>query len=73
MLLSLIGVLIFSTLGVLFFLPQFYQWRAGKKLYKQVSLVPDDKATRQLAQFYKQVVGYLVPPATPLVLRTSDE
>jgi multidrug efflux pump subunit AcrB len=42
---AVIGGLIFSALGVLFFLPYIYQWLAGRKAYKPVSLYPDDKQT----------------------------
>jgi multidrug efflux pump subunit AcrB len=39
---AVIGGLIFSGLGVLFFLPHAYQWMAGRKHYEAVSLFPDD-------------------------------
>jgi multidrug efflux pump subunit AcrB len=39
---AVIGGLLFSALGVLFFLPHIYQWLAGRKTYKSVSLYPDD-------------------------------
>jgi multidrug efflux pump subunit AcrB len=39
---AVIGGLLFSALGVLFFLPHIYQWLAGRKAYKAVSLYPDD-------------------------------
>jgi multidrug efflux pump subunit AcrB len=39
---AVIGGLLFSALGVLFFLPHIYQWLAGRKPYKAVSLYPDD-------------------------------
>lgn len=40
---AVIGGLLFSALSVLFFLPHIYQWLAGRKVYKKVSLYPDDK------------------------------
>ena len=39
---AVIGGLLFSAFGVLFFLPHTYQWLAGRKVYKPVSLYPDD-------------------------------
>jgi multidrug efflux pump subunit AcrB len=39
---AVIGGLLFSAIGVLFFLPHTYQWLAGRKSYKPVSLYPDD-------------------------------
>lgn len=42
---AVIGGLIFSALGVLFFLPHIYQWLAGRKTYRPVSLYPDDLKT----------------------------
>lgn len=39
---AVIGGLLFSALGVLFFLPHIYQWLAGRKAYRPVSLYPDD-------------------------------
>jgi multidrug efflux pump subunit AcrB len=39
---AVIGGLLFSTLSVLFFLPHLYQWIAGRKAYRPVSLYPDD-------------------------------
>ncbi|HVS95494.1 MAG TPA: efflux RND transporter permease subunit [Puia sp.] len=39
---AVIGGLIFSALSVLFFLPHVYQWLAGRKSFKPVSLYPDD-------------------------------
>lgn len=39
---AVIGGLLFSAFGVLFFLPHTYQWLAGRKSYKPVSLYPDD-------------------------------
>ena len=39
---AVIGGLLFSAFGVLFFLPHTYQWLAGRKAYKPVSLYPDD-------------------------------
>ena len=39
---AVIGGLIFSAFGVLFFLPHTYQWLAGRKVYTPVSLYPDD-------------------------------
>jgi len=43
---AVIGGLIFSAFGVLFFLPHIYQWLAGRKVYKPVSLYPDDTQTQ---------------------------
>jgi hypothetical protein len=40
---AVIGGLIFSALGVLFFLPHVYQLVIGKKEYQYVSLDPDDQ------------------------------
>ena len=42
---AVIGGLLFSAFGVLFFLPHTYQWLAGRKAYKPVSLYPDDIET----------------------------
>jgi len=42
---AVIGGLLFSAVGVLFFLPHTYQWLAGRKTYKPVSLYPDDTQT----------------------------
>jgi multidrug efflux pump subunit AcrB len=39
---AVIGGLLFSALGVLFFLPHIYQWLAGRTRYRPVSLFPDD-------------------------------
>ncbi|HTI07334.1 MAG TPA: efflux RND transporter permease subunit [Puia sp.] len=39
---AVIGGLLFSAFGVLFFLPHVYQWLAGRKKYTPVSLDPDD-------------------------------
>jgi multidrug efflux pump subunit AcrB len=39
---AVIGGLLFSAAGVLFFLPHTYQWLAGRKRYKSVSLYPED-------------------------------
>ena len=39
---AVIGGMIFSAISVLFFLPHVYQWLAGRKVYNQVSLDPDD-------------------------------
>jgi multidrug efflux pump subunit AcrB len=39
---AVIGGLLFSAPCVLFFLPHSYQWLAGRKTYKPVSLYPDD-------------------------------
>ena len=47
---AVIGGLIFSTLSVLFFLPQLYQWSAGKKPYNPVSLDPDDVNSKNYGQ-----------------------
>ena len=43
---AVIGGLLFSALGVLFFLPHIYQWLAGRKAYRPVSLYPDDIQTK---------------------------
>jgi multidrug efflux pump subunit AcrB len=42
---AVIGGLLFSALSVLFFLPHIYQWLAGRKAYKPVSLYADDIQT----------------------------
>jgi multidrug efflux pump subunit AcrB len=39
---AVIGGLLFSAVSVLFFLPHVYQWLAGRKAYRAVSLYPDD-------------------------------
>jgi multidrug efflux pump subunit AcrB len=39
---AVIGGLLFSAVSVLFFLPHIYQWLAGSKAYRPVSLYPDD-------------------------------
>jgi multidrug efflux pump subunit AcrB len=39
---AVIGGLLFSAIGVLFFLPHTYQWLAGRKQYRARSLWPDD-------------------------------
>ncbi|HSC36994.1 MAG TPA: efflux RND transporter permease subunit, partial [Chitinophagaceae bacterium] len=39
---AVIGGMVFSMIGVLFFLPGIYQWSTGRKLYRPVSLDPDD-------------------------------
>jgi multidrug efflux pump subunit AcrB len=39
---AVIGGLVFSAVSVLFFLPHVYQWVAGRKAYRTVSLYPDD-------------------------------
>ena len=39
---AVIGGLVFSAVSVLFFLPHIYQWIAGRKNYKPISLYPDD-------------------------------
>jgi multidrug efflux pump subunit AcrB len=39
---AVIGGLLFSAPSVIFFLPHIYQWLAGRKPYKSVSLYPDD-------------------------------
>jgi multidrug efflux pump subunit AcrB len=39
---AVIGGLLFSAIGVLFFLPLVYQWLVGRKEYVHVSLDPDD-------------------------------
>lgn len=44
---AVIGGLLFSAAGVLFFLPHTYQWLAGRKSYKPVSLYPDDTESNQ--------------------------
>ena len=43
---AVIGGLLFSAFAVLFFLPHSYQWLAGRKMYKPVSLYPDDIQTK---------------------------
>lgn len=42
---AVIGGLVFSVFCVLFFLPAVYQWLAGRKVYKAVTLYPDDIQT----------------------------
>jgi multidrug efflux pump subunit AcrB len=44
---AVIGGLLFSAPSVLFFLPHIYQWLAGRKAYKPVSLYPDDVQSEQ--------------------------
>ncbi|HLI93999.1 MAG TPA: efflux RND transporter permease subunit, partial [Puia sp.] len=44
---AVIGGLIFSALGVLFFLPHIYQWLAGRRTYQPVSLYPGDLHSEQ--------------------------
>jgi multidrug efflux pump subunit AcrB len=39
---AVIGGLLFSTIGVLFFLPHVYQWGIGKRKYACASMDPDD-------------------------------
>jgi multidrug efflux pump subunit AcrB len=39
---AVIGGLITSTISVLFFLPAVYQWAAGNRKFKVISLDPDD-------------------------------
>jgi multidrug efflux pump subunit AcrB len=39
---AVIGGLALSLIGVLFFLPAVYQWSAGRRPYRFVSLDPDD-------------------------------
>jgi multidrug efflux pump subunit AcrB len=39
---AVIGGLVFSTISVLFFLPQVYQYAIGKRRYVSASLDPDD-------------------------------
>lgn len=39
---AVIGGLITSSIGVLFFLPSVYQWAAGNRTYKVISLDPQD-------------------------------
>lgn len=39
---AVIGGMCFSAVAVLFFLPHVYQWIAGRRIYNQVSLDPDD-------------------------------
>jgi multidrug efflux pump subunit AcrB len=39
---AVIGGLMFSVVGVLFFLPHVYQWVAGRSVFRSVSLDPDD-------------------------------
>ncbi|HEY4206981.1 MAG TPA: efflux RND transporter permease subunit, partial [Puia sp.] len=43
---AVIGGLLFSAFGVLFFLPHAYHWLAGRKIYTPVSLYPDDIQTQ---------------------------
>jgi multidrug efflux pump subunit AcrB len=40
---AVIGGLIFSAASVLFFLPHIYNWSAGRKEYRSLSLDPDDR------------------------------
>jgi len=40
---AVIGGLLFSVLSVLFFLPHVYQWLIGRKIYRPISLYPEDK------------------------------
>jgi multidrug efflux pump subunit AcrB len=40
---AVIGGLVFSAFSVLFFLPHVYQSLAGRKVYRPISLYPDDK------------------------------
>ncbi|HEV2355625.1 MAG TPA: efflux RND transporter permease subunit, partial [Puia sp.] len=47
---AVIGGLFFSAPGVLFFLPHIYQWLAGCKTYRPVSLYPDDIHSEQNRQ-----------------------
>ncbi|WP_369411604.1 efflux RND transporter permease subunit [Longitalea luteola] len=39
---AVIGGLVFSTVSVLFFLPQVYQYAVGRRKYISASLDPDD-------------------------------
>jgi multidrug efflux pump subunit AcrB len=39
---AVIGGFLFSTIGVLFFLPHVYQWGIGKRKYASASMDPDD-------------------------------
>ena len=39
---AVIGGLLFSTIGVLFFLPHIYHWGVGKRKYASASMDPDD-------------------------------
>ena len=43
---AVIGGLIFSTLSVLFFLPQIYHYAVGKRNYVSASLDPDDATSK---------------------------
>jgi multidrug efflux pump subunit AcrB len=43
---AVIGGLLLSAFGVLFFLPHTYHWLAGRRTYKPVSLYPDDIQTK---------------------------
>lgn len=43
---AVIGGLVFSTLSVLFFLPQVYHFTVGKKNYVSASLDPDDVSSK---------------------------
>lgn len=43
---AVIGGLVFSTLGVLFFLPQVYHYTVGKRNYVSASLDPDDSNSK---------------------------
>jgi multidrug efflux pump subunit AcrB len=44
---AVIGGLIFSAVSVLIFLPHIYQWLAGRRPYKLVSLYPEDLQSDQ--------------------------
>ena len=44
---AVIGGLAFSAVGVLFFLPQIYQWLAGRKVDKPISLYPGEINSEQ--------------------------
>jgi multidrug efflux pump subunit AcrB len=43
---AVIGGLIFSTISVLFFLPQVYHYTVGRKTYRPASLDPDDPQSK---------------------------
>jgi multidrug efflux pump subunit AcrB len=42
---AVIGGLLFSTIGVLFFLPHIYHWGVGKRKYASASMDPDDMSS----------------------------
>ncbi|HLZ86380.1 MAG TPA: efflux RND transporter permease subunit, partial [Puia sp.] len=45
---AVIGGLLFSAGSVLFFLPHIYQWLAGRKPYRSLSLYPDDRTPESI-------------------------